>query len=47
MTHQSGYTLEWEILQQLVELGCERVNIYNVRLEMNDYLKGLGVLKYD
>ncbi|QFJ04224.1 restriction endonuclease subunit R [Staphylococcus aureus] len=47
MTHQSEYILEWEILRQLVKLGCERVNIYNVRLEMNDYLKGLGVLKHD
>lgn len=47
MTHQSGYTLEWKILQQLVELGCERVNIYNVESEMNNYLEGLEVLKYD
>ena len=43
MIYQKIYTLE--IFQQLVELGCERVNIYNVESEMNDYLKGLGVLK--
>lgn len=45
MAYQKVYALE--ILQQLVELGSERVNIYNVESEMNDYLKGLGVLKYD
>ena len=47
MAYQSEYALENEVLQQLESLGYERVNIYNVRSEINDYLKELGVLKHD
>lgn len=45
MIYQKIYALE--IFQQLMELGCERVNIYNVESEINKYLKELGVLKHD
>lgn len=45
MTYQKIYALD--IFQQLVVLGRERVNIYNVESEINKYLKELGVLKYD
>lgn len=45
MIYQKIYALE--IFQQLVELGCERVNIYNVESEINKYHKELGVLKHD
>jgi len=45
MTYQKIYALE--IFQQLVELGCERVNLYNVESEINKYLNELGVLKHD
>lgn len=45
MIYQKIYTLE--IFQQLVELGSERVNIYNVESEINKYLNELGVLKHD
>ncbi|MEN2051078.1 hypothetical protein ACUW5X_002228 [Staphylococcus hominis] len=45
--NQNEYALENEVLQQLESLGYERVNIYNVRSEINDYLKELGVLKHD
>ncbi|MDS3909656.1 hypothetical protein RJB73_09065 [Staphylococcus hominis] len=47
MAYQSEYALENEVLQQFEKLGYERVNIYNVRSEINDYLKELGVLKHD
>ena len=45
MAYQSEYALENEVLQQLEELNYERVNIYNIKLEINEYLKELGVLK--
>lgn len=35
---------KWE-LQQLEKLNYERVNIHNIELEINEYLKELGVLK--
>ena len=47
MAYQNEYALENEVLQQLESLGYEGVNIYNVRSEINDYLKELGVLKHD
>lgn len=48
MTHQSGYVLEWEILQQPENLGYECMNIYNiVSDDFNKCLKELGVLKHD
>lgn len=45
MAYQSEYALENEVLQQLEELNYERVNIHNIKLEINEYLKELGVLK--
>ena len=45
MAYQSEYALENEVLQQLEELNYERVNIHNIELEINEYLKELGVLK--
>ena len=45
MAYQNEYALENEVLQQLEELNYERVNIHNIKLEINEYLKELGVLK--
>ena len=45
MAYQSEYALENEVLQQLEELNYERVNIHNIKLYINEYLKELGVLK--
>ena len=39
MAYQSEYALENEVLQQLEELNYERVNIHNIKLEINEYLK--------
>ncbi|BGE81068.1 MULTISPECIES: restriction endonuclease subunit R [Staphylococcus] len=46
MAYQSEYALENEVLQQLEELGYERVNIHNTESEINEYLKELGALKH-
>ncbi|EGQ3904121.1 hypothetical protein FH115_08820 [Staphylococcus hominis] len=47
MAYQNEYALENEVLQQLESLGYKRVDIYNIKLEINDYLNELGVLKHD
>ena len=47
MAYQNEYALENEVLQQLENLGYKRVNIRNIKSEINDYLKELGVLKHD
>ncbi|MBL7564485.1 restriction endonuclease subunit R [Staphylococcus saccharolyticus] len=44
MAYQKIYALE--ILQQLVELGYERINIHNIESEINECLKELGALKH-
>lgn len=47
MAYQSEYALENEVLQQLESLGYKRVDIYNIKSEINDYLNELGMLKHD